>query len=319
LPRLAVTAVTLALIGGATAAFTVTEALKLERSPMRKVRFPAFFSPVCECPKRTARLSFVLRKADRLEAEVIDASGTDVRSLESEVEHPAGRLVLKWDGRTDDGTLAPDGAYRLRVQFDDAGRTIVVPDVFRLDTQPPSAELVSVMPRTISPDGDDRRDVATVQLMLGERARPLILIESGVAERGPLSDPGTVTLEWDGTVDGQVLEPAIYLLATGARDRAGNTAYFTRGVGIRIRYVELDRSDYRVRRGGLLRIRVSADVEVFRWTIRHHGRTVVRGKDDPGGVTVRLPRRIEPGRYVLRVQANGHADTAAVAVRPARG
>ena len=170
----------LALIGGTTAAFTLTEALKLERSPIGKVRFRAYFADV-DCAKSTARLSFRLREEDRLDAVVVDSDGEPVRAREQ------GRTlawpgVYRWDGRTDAGTPAPDGAYRLRVHLDEQRRTIVVPNVFRLDTEAPSVELVSLAPRILSPDGDGRRDSATLEISLGETARPIVLVDGDRAD-----------------------------------------------------------------------------------------------------------------------------------------
>lgn len=314
MPRLAVTAVVLALIAGATAAFTLTEALKLERSPIAKPRFRAYFSPTCECRKTVARLALRLRRADRLDAVVVDAGERRVRTLEEDAEHSAGRLVFRWDGRTDAGALAPDGPYFLRIALAEEGRTILVPDVFRLDTEPPAVELVSVAPRVLSPDGDGRRDSATATFSLTEPARPFITVDGTRAERGERADEGTSELVWAGTRRGEALPAGAYVVAVDARDRAGNLSSPSSGLTVRIRYVELNRSSYRVRRGGVLRFRVSSDSETFAWRLLRRGRVVLAGKDEPHGVRVRLPGRLRTGRYALRVEANDRIAEAAVVV-----
>lgn len=306
----------LALLGGTTAAFTLTEALKLQRSPIGRPRFEPFFSPVCACGKSAARLTLRLRKADRLDAVIIDADGEPVRSLASGVEHARGRVVLIWDGRTDDGALAPDGAYRLRVHLAGERRTIVVPNVVRLDTQPPAVELVSVTPRVLSPDGDGRHDLAQIELSLSERARPLILAESQRAGRARVSEAGTAEIKWGGRRAGRPLPAGVYLVAVQARDGAGNLSAPSTGVTVRIRYVELRASSYVARRGGILHFRVSADSPHFRWEITRRGRRVLAGKARTGPVAVRLPERILRGRYFLRVMVNRHVDGARLVVRP---
>ena len=59
----AVTLLVIGLLGGATAAFGLTEALKLERSPIAAPDFTKRFSPICRCPEQRAQLIFRLRKA----------------------------------------------------------------------------------------------------------------------------------------------------------------------------------------------------------------------------------------------------------------
>jgi hypothetical protein len=315
LPRLAFTALVLALIGGATAAFAITEALKLERSPVGKPRIREYFSPTCECRTSSARLIFRLRRADRVDAVVVDADERPVRTLAEGEERSAGKVVLRWDGRTDTGALAPDGAYRLRLHLADEGRTILVPDVFRVDTSAPTAELLSVSPRTLSPDGDGRRDSAALVVSLTETARPVVLVDGTPAVRGPAGEAGTMELAWAGSRDGEALPAGSYVVAVRARDRAGNVSPASSGLTVRIRYVDLARKSYKARRGSVLRFRVSSDAELVRWQIVRRGRAVLSGRSEPGRVVTRLPDRIRPGRYVLRAEANGHTARASLSVR----
>jgi hypothetical protein len=314
LPRLAITAVVLALIGGTTAAFTLTEALKLERSPIGNVRVRPFFSPTCECLKSVARIAFRLREEDRLDAVIVDSDGERVRTLASGEEHSPGRIVYRWDGRTDAGVVAPDGAYRLRVHLDEERRTIVVPNVVRLDTEPPVAELVSLAPRIISPDGDGRRDEATLTVRLSESARPVVLVDGSPAAGEPLAEAGTSELRWAGTTHRRALREGAYVVGVRALDRAGNRSEVSSGLTVRIRYVALGRDAYRTRREGVLRFRVSTDAEAFRWQIIRRGVVVLRGEGAPPVVAVSLPPRVERGRFVLRVVAEGHSDEAELLV-----
>ena len=58
-----------------------------------------------------------------------------------------GRLVrLKWDGRTDDGTRAPDGRYRYRITLQHEGRSVLLASSVRLDTTPPRPRVTSIGP-----------------------------------------------------------------------------------------------------------------------------------------------------------------------------
>jgi hypothetical protein len=321
LRRVAVTVLVLVLLAGTTVAFVLTEELKLERSPIVRPRFDLVFSPTCACRRETARLMLRLRRANTIDAVIVDDDGEPVRSLETEVRHEPGRLVYAWDGRSDGGSVVPDGRYRLRLHFARERRTILVPNVVRVDTQPPEVELVNVAPRGLSPDGDGRRDSATIELTTSERAAPLLLVDGVLAVRGREQAAGTGELVWPGTSGDGPLGPGRYALGLQARDRAGNVASARQVVAVRIRYIELAGGLLRARRGGLLRIRVLTDARQFRWTLSsrgRRGRTLLDGTARRAAFALRLPPRIRAGRYVLHVAANGYADDATVVVRRRR-
>ena len=87
----------------------------------------------------TARISFRLKlKNDDVTLDVINDDGDVVRRLVDDKFMRAGvAQTFRWDGRDDDGKLAPDGVYRPRVRLKDQGRTIVLPIDIRLDKTPP--------------------------------------------------------------------------------------------------------------------------------------------------------------------------------------
>jgi hypothetical protein len=321
LRRVAVTVLVLVLLAGTTVAFVLTEELKLERSPIVRPRFDLVFSPTCACRQETARLALRLRRANTIDAVIVDDDREPVRTLESGVRHEPGRLVYAWNGRSDGGSVVPDGRYRLRLHFARERRTILVPDVVRVDTQPPEVELVNVAPRGLSPDGDGRRDSAKIELTTSERAAPLLLVDGVLAVRGGVQRAGAGELVWPETRGDQPLGPGVYTLGLQARDLAGNVASARRVVAVRIRYIELAARTLRARRGGLLRFRVLTDARQFRWTLSRRGgrgRPLLDGTARRLAFALRLPTRIRAGRYVLRVAANGYADDAAVVVRRRR-
>ena len=59
-----------------------------------------------------------------------------VRSLGERRVRP-GLVTFEWDGRNDEGRIVPDGPYRLKVEFEDKRRTIVIPNRIFVDTVPP--------------------------------------------------------------------------------------------------------------------------------------------------------------------------------------
>ena len=308
------------LLVGSAAAFAWTEKLKLERSPIVRPRFAPVFSPTCACRQRTARLALRLRRADTIDAVIVDGDGEVVRTIVSHSRRAPGRMTFHWDGTDDGGDVVPDGSYRLRLHFADERRTIVIPNVIHVDTHAPVVELMRLAPHELSPDGDGRNDRARIVFRVSESARPLILLDGTLAERGTSYAEGTGTLVWRGTADRRPLPAGPYFVTVQARDRAGNVSAPTEGTRVLIRYVEVARVSRRPRLGGVLRFRVLTDARHFRWTLFRldgEGRAL-RGTGAAGTVAIRLPGRIRPGRYALRVSANGHGDHTAVFVRARR-
>ena len=74
---------------------------------------PTLFSPNGDTRREQVALRLALQQELRLDARVVRADGTPVRTLEQDVLHPAGAAVLVWDGRLDNGGIAPDGVYRV--------------------------------------------------------------------------------------------------------------------------------------------------------------------------------------------------------------
>ena len=84
--------VVLALLGATAAAFAVTERLKLERSPITGTKVDRVFSPVCECARDVAVVSFVLRRRETVTVDILDSGGRSIRTLVRNRGEPAGRV-----------------------------------------------------------------------------------------------------------------------------------------------------------------------------------------------------------------------------------
>jgi flagellar hook assembly protein FlgD len=307
----------LVLLGGTAAAFAVTEVLKLERSPVTAPRFTKHFSPVCECEKEVARLSLRLRKADTVDAAIVDPGGNTVRALVEDERFRRGPLTLEWDGRDDAGAQVADGRYRLRMRLEDQHRTIILPNPVFVDTQAPRVQVAGVGPQVFSPDDDGRRDRVDVSYSASEPARGTLLIDGAAARTGKLRAEGRASMRWDGTVLGRAVGPGFYALALRVEDRAGNVSVPTEAISVRLRYIDLVSGLIRVRRGGVLRFKVDTDAESINWQLlRRRGARplVLVSGGRPGSISSRLPGSIRPGFYLLRVIAGEHADQGAVRV-----
>lgn len=228
--RPGMTLLALALLAGTVAAFTYTEALKLETKPVGRANFDRWLSPVCDCPSETARLRFRLREPKRLDVTVADADGERVRVLESGVRHPVGRVRLRWDGRDDAGQVVPDGAYRVRVRLRDERRTIVIPVDVNVDTTAPRVRVLRVSPTLVKYGGELR-----VGYRSNEPARPILSVDGTEVVRGELRGAGRRTLVWPAVVDGTPLAAGIHTVSLAVQDRAGNVSTPTASVAILVR------------------------------------------------------------------------------------
>jgi hypothetical protein len=294
------------LLAATAAAFAVTERLKLERSPITGTRVDKVFSPVCECARDVAVISFRLRKPGKVTVDVLDSSGHSVRTLVRRREERAGRVSYTWDGRDEDGAVVPEGSYRPRVVLAEHGRTIVLPNPIRVDTTRPTIRLVRLFPRVFSPDGDGRRDRVTARYEVDERAQALMLVDGRrrVASRfRPLEGK----LVWFGRMDGRPVRPGSYGIRLRAIDRAGNRSASTREIPIRVRFVELRRGRIEAVAGRRFSVGVSSDAPTYRWLFA--GR---RGIGRSEILRLRAPET--PGTYMLYVSVHGRADKAEVVV-----
>lgn len=307
--RIASTVLVVALLAATAAAFVLTQGLKLEKSPIFGTRVDDVFSPVCGCEKRTAAIGFKLRKTDTVDVSIVRGDEI-VRTIERDRSYPAGQVVVRWDGRDDDGRVLPEGEYQPRVHLDDARFTTTLPNPIRLDVTPPTLEVVSVEPKVFSPDGDKRADRVDVRYRLSEPGRGTLWIAG--ERRGLTRFPRTEdVLTWYGIVDGEPLPAGVYPARVGAFDQAGNRAELTDPVLLVLRYLRLGRERIEVAAGASFAVRVSSDAATVRW--RLGGRT---GEAEPGTLRLRAPR--QKGRFTLTVTANGHTARAAVFVREPR-
>jgi len=309
LPRLLSTLLVVALLGGTAAAFAVTQGLKIEPSPILAPRIDKVFSPVCDCDSRVATIQFRLRKPDRVRLQIVDGDGDVVRTLVAGLRLRRGTVTYTWNGRDDQGRFVGQGVYEPRVHLTDQHRTIDLPNEMRVDTTAPRIALVSVAPRELSPDGDGRADGVVVTYETSEPAHGVLYVDGTrvVFTRRQLERS---SLEWNGRVDGDVLNPGVHRLQLAAQDRAGNLSSPSEPFDVVLRYVSLARDRILAKAGTRFGVRVSADRRV-RWKLGAR-----EGGAAPGLMILRAPKR--PGRYTLTVSVGDHTARAAVLVRPRR-
>jgi hypothetical protein len=300
--------IVLGLLGATAAAFAVTERLKLERSPVTGTRVDRVFSPVCECARDVAVISFVLRQRETVTLDILDKDRRSIRTIVRNRREPRGRVSYTWDGRDNLERIVPEGVYRPRVQLERNGRTIILPNPIRVDTTAPVIRIVRVFPRVFSPDSDGRRDRVTVSYRMNERANAIMLVDSRQRVQSKIRRTEG-RLVWFGRVNGRVVRPGLYEIRLRAVDRAGNRSVRTRAVPVRVRFVELTRERIGVVAGKRFSVRVLTDADSYRWLFAGE-----RGAGRREVLVLRAPA--EPGPYTLYVTVGGRAARAAVDVLP---
>lgn len=219
--------VALALLVATATAFVVTQRKKLTEVPVALTGIEnRYFSPACRCPTSRTTLELTVREPEVLTVRIVDG-GDVVRTLVRNREVPRGQLELPWDGRTDTGAIAPDGAYHPRVELGRSDRTFELTNEIELDTQPPTATLERVRPRVLT-EGPGRRFV--VEYSFDEPARAYLFVDGTrrVKSRFRREDDALAVFS-------RVVGAGVHRLRLLGEDRAGNFGAPTRSVRVLVR------------------------------------------------------------------------------------
>ncbi len=308
--RLAPAALVAALLVATSVAFVVTEKLKLTRSPIIGPTVAKVFSPTCDCATSSAEIRFRLRKADRVSVDIVDSGGHVVRELAR--DRPQGRrfVTFVWDGRDADGRVVDEGTYKPRIHLDRQRRTIVMPNRILVDTTAPRVTTFTARPLVISPDGDGRFDHAKIRYRVDERAVVELYVD-GVRALRRLGTRTSGSMNWFGTAGAVPLPQGLHTLRLVARDLAGNLGPRSGSRTVRIRFLALGRDRIVTSPRARFAILAISQARTVRWTLGKRS-----GVARPGTLRLRAPDK--PGRYALRVDANGHVERALVVVRAPR-
>jgi hypothetical protein len=327
-------------------AFFVAQRLKNAPPVLGQIGLPGFFSPNRDGRFDRALLTFKVKETDDISVAVLDSNGDQVRELLSGRHVVKGQLVhLKWDGRDDDGTRAPDGRYRYRITLQHEGRSVVLAKSVRLDTTPPRPRVTSIGPRNtfgpeLLPASEGGDAVAHLQ---APGVKPVIrLFKTGPGPtRLVLEDrslrAGATVWHWNGlTPSGRPVSPGTYLVSIETRDQAGNRGLSPplnrRGLpaagygaklpghgGITVRYLGVQPPNVATRAGEDVVFNVDARRKPWTWSVRRVGSTAASPSRRKTSARVRLhaPGR-ESGVYLLTVRTATHAATVPFAVQSAK-
>lgn len=195
-------------------AFVMTERLKLVPSPILDTVVSKTFAPQCNCSTNRASITFRLRQRGLMAVEVVTMNGHAIRRLAAH-RFDAGLVSFEWYGRDGAGRAATEGAYKIRVRLPSEHRTIVLPNVVRLDRTPPTIHF-TVSTSTVNPGRRVR-----IRYRLSEAAHPLLFVDGTLAVRGRWPYLRS-SLDWFAKVNGLPIRAGRHRLTMRARDLAGN-------------------------------------------------------------------------------------------------
>ena len=328
LPAAALTALALATIG----AFFVTQHLKVTTPLIAGIRAPApgVINPrggaVCDgVDHRGATISFyLLHRADDVDVYVTDQAGTIVRTLASgrhmrrAVRNPDGDY--RWNGREDNGAVAPDGTYLIEVALIHQGRTVILsnasgPLTIRVLTRKPQPVVEGVSPHLVHGPGTPVRirysgnfgNGVSVLMYRTDVPGPPRLAKAFRAAQSAV---------WDGRIRERPAPAGIYLVGLSVTDAACDTVRVPRslppppgstpGAGVTVRYVAATPPLEPVPAGTAAPVVVDAGRRPYRWSLRRAGATLTTGGTDQPRLEARLPDG-RPGLYELDLRTGPHA------------
>jgi hypothetical protein len=334
-PYLSPAAIVFAVLVAATVgAFFVTTRLKRSAPVIERLTFNRHFSPNDDGRADTVVFALRLRRTDDVTVSIVTRDGSQIQTLADDLAVRRGRRYrFRWDGRTADGRVAPDGEYHVRVSLRRQGRVVTSGRKVFLDTTAPRPVVGYVRPTVITPGAHGRAGGATLRYSGPKRSPELFVYRTDLPRprlvARQVAASGTGVLHWDGRVGlGSVHRLAAagtYLVAVRVRDAAGNLGPKTlpprRGAvpghpGVTVRYLAAEAPQRPVRAGALTSFRVFGAGRRYRWRLRRLGspRTLSRGASRSGILRLHAPRG-PSGVALLELRAGSHAYETPFAVR----
>lgn len=335
-----------ALVVATFGAFFVAQRLKHSPTAVQGFSRTPIFSPNRDGRKDREHVVFKLRNADDVRVEVVDHLG-EVAATIAANRHLAAYTPTRfaWDGRADNGHMAPDGRYRIRVTLRNEGRALTFPRSFVKDTKPPVVRIAGIGPSRdkvgrpeLLPRHDGRSAVVNISSPPRRITVSVVRTSPGRAELvvGPLALPtGTKKWKWDGRRDGTPVRPGTYLVVVQARDFAGNIGSsvpvsrrtglpragygvtFKGHGGITVRYLGVAPPPIPVSAGQPAQIGVDSRQRSFDWSLRKVGgpkRSIRHGHRTKPSINLHAPAG-KSGVYLVSVRSHGHQQRVPLAVQ----
>ena len=322
------------LVAATIAAFFLTQHLKvttpLIQGAPRPV--PGVIDPLHGVPcmrglgSGSTTISFYLQhRADTVDVFVVSAATRAIvrtvasdRHMRKDVRHPDG--VFHWNGREDDGQVAPDGTYYFRVALIHQNRTIDLDDrnqTVKVKTVPPHPVVTRVTPTLIpGPQGTD----VTIHYAGNDGRGGTVRIYRTDLPGGPRLVKSFLTpwnghqAIWDGKIGGRPAPAGTYLVGLDVSDAACDTGHFparvppargtTPNTGVTVSYLAAQAPLDPVPAGSDAEVHVRSPGLAYHWTLSPAGtrKTLTSGESGQTSLAVHLPAG-RPGLYKLALRS----------------
>ena len=319
------------LVAATIAAFFLTQHLKVTTPLLAGTPrpVPGVIDPLHGVPCMQGRnsgsttISFYLQhRADTVDVFVVsDATGEIVRTVATNrhmrkgVRNPDG--VFHWDGRQDNGSVAPDGSYYFRVALIHQNRTIDLSTVpVKVKTGPPRPVVTRVTPSlipgthgtsvTIHYAGNENRG-GTVRIYRTDLpGAPLV--------KSFLTPWNGHTAIWDGKINRRPAPPGTYLVGLDVSDAACDTGHFPAHVppapetspnaGVTVSYLAAQAPLDPIPAGSDADVQVRSPGLAYHWALSRGGtrRSIASGESTQATLPVHLPAD-GPGLYRLALRS----------------
>jgi hypothetical protein len=277
---------------------------------------------------------YLLHRADVVDVYVVDQTGAIVRTIavgrhmRRGVRVPDG--VFRWNGREDDGRVAPDGQYHFRVALLQQGRTIDLQAPVTVKTTPPEPVVTSAKPALIS----QGRGRVTIDYAGNQnRGGTIRVYRTDLPGRPQLAKSFLTpwkghTAVWDGMIHRRPAPAGTYLIGLDVSDAACNTGHFppvmpplpgtTPHAGVTVRYLAAEPPLTPAPAGSRILVHVDSK-RLYRWSLfgLQGGRPLAVGASDQAALRVPLPPKTA-GLYQLSLHSGAHSTTVPVVVAAAR-
>jgi hypothetical protein len=312
------------LVAASIGAFFLTTRLKRSAPVVQRLTFAHYVSPNGDGRREDVTIRFRTKREDEVTVSILDADDDEVRALARDRRLPAGRHGFRWNGRLTGGTIAPDGAYRVRIGLRKQGRSVTSGRKLFVDTTPPSPVVRYVTPDVISPGAGMHRR-ARLRFDGPKRHRPTLLVFRTDADEQRLvarrrGRGGSDVMSWDGRVGlgarHRPAAPGNYMLLARVRDAAGNVGppgpprrgRFSGHPGVIVSYVSAVGPLSPVHPGALVRFDVAAGGRRYRWSLRRLGsrHRIDHGSSRSARLHVRAPHG-RNGVFLLHLQVGVHS------------
>jgi hypothetical protein len=333
-----------ALVVATVAAFFVTQHLKVT-TPLiagAPAAVPSWINPVdgvtCGPPTervnhRVMKISFyLLHRSDDVDVYMVDQSGTIVATLATGRymrggAHPV-RTLFTWNGREDNGRVAPDGTYYIRVALLHQGRTLDIAspagtlEPVTVRTVPPHPVVTGVTPLTYPQPSAGK---VTIHYTGNEHRGATVLLYRTDLPGGPKLIKQFPTpwngqaVDWNATVRNERPAPqGVYLFGLQVTDAACNTGRFpatippapgsTPHAGVTVQYLAATPPLDPIPAGGRALVQVDALSRPYTWSLRRAGNSTPVAAGDARSDQLRVPVPAGgAGLYELSLRSGGHA------------